>query len=165
MDWRKYRRKKNSSLEIVAVLETQIDDLNPQVIGYVFETLLTAGALDVFTQSVNMKKSRPGILLTVICPVDKVAICEEIIFRETTTLGIRQLIQKRSILDREIQMIEIKYGTIRVKVASQRKGEVREIINVQPEYEDCAALARKFNQPLRTIQQMALASFFKNGLE
>ena len=123
MDRRKYHRKKNSNVDIIAVLETQIDDLNPQVIGYIFEALFTAGALDVFTQSVNMKKSRPGILLTVICPLDKVDLCEAIIFKETTTLGIRQLIQKRSILDREIQEIEIKYGKVRVKIASQGKGE------------------------------------------
>ncbi|MEA5511910.1 nickel insertion protein [Crocosphaera sp. UHCC 0190] len=146
------------------MLETQIDDLSPQVIGYVFDTLLKAGALDVFTQSVNMKKSRPGILLTVICPLDKVSSCEEIIFKETTTLGIRQLIQKRSILEREIKIVEIKYGQVRVKIASQGKGEEKTIINVQPEYEDCAALAKKFNQPLRSIQQMALEAFSPNIL-
>ncbi|MEA5534439.1 nickel insertion protein [Crocosphaera sp. XPORK-15E] len=163
MDWGKYSRKKNSNLDVIAVLETQIDDLSPQVFGYVFDGLLNAGALDVFTQSVNMKKSRPGILLTVICPLDKVSLCEEIIFKETTTLGIRQLIQKRSILDREIKTVEIKYGQVRVKIASQGKGEEKTIINVQPEYEDCAALARKFDQPLRSIQQMALEAFIKTN--
>lgn len=156
MDWREYHRKKNRNLETIAVLETQIDDLTPQVIGYLFDVLLTAGALDVFTQSVTMKKSRPGILLTVICPVDKVSVCEGILFRETTTLGIRQRIQTRSILDREIQTVQIKYGTVRVKVASQGKGDKKVIINRQPEYEDCAALAKQFNQPLRYIQQLAL---------
>jgi uncharacterized protein (DUF111 family) len=117
------------------------------------------GALDVFTQSINMKKSRPGILLTVICPVDKVSDCEAIIFKETTTLGIRQLRQNRTILEREIQEVEIKYGKVRVKVASQDKI----IINVQPEYEDCAALARQFNQPLRMIQKMALDAWYNQN--
>jgi uncharacterized protein (DUF111 family) len=159
VDRRKFDRKKNSNIDIVAVLETQIDDLSPQVFGYLFEVLLNAGALDVFTQSVMMKKSRPGILLTVICPLDKIDVCENIIFRETTTLGIRQTIQKRSILEREIKTVNTQYGDVRVKIASQGKGENKTIINVQPEYEDCAVIARDFNQPLTTIQQMALAAF------
>ncbi|MDJ0509469.1 MAG: DUF111 family protein [Crocosphaera sp.] len=144
------------------MLETQIDDLSPQVFGYLFEVLLNAGALDVFTQSVMMKKSRPGVLLTVICPVNKIEVCEGILFKETTTLGIRQRIQKRSILDREIKTVNTKYGEIRVKIASQGKGEKKTIINVQPEYEDCAAIARKFNQPLMAIQKMALDAFSIN---
>ncbi|EAZ88665.1 hypothetical protein CY0110_27278 [Crocosphaera chwakensis CCY0110] len=106
-----------------------------------------------------MKKSRPGILLTVICPVDKIEVCETIIFRETTTLGIRQSIQKRSILDREIKTVKTQYGDIRVKIASQGKGENKTIINVQPEYEDCATMAREYNQPLTKIQQMVLDAF------
>ena len=157
-------RKKNSNFDIVAVLETQIDDLSPQVFGYLFEVLLNVGALDVFTQSVMMKKSRPGILLTVICPVDKIDVCEEIIFKETTTLGIRQFIQKRSILDREIQTVKTQYGDVRVKIASQGKGKNKSIINVHPEYEDCAAIARDYNQPLTTIQKLALDTFLTNYL-
>ncbi|MGK7879252.1 MAG: nickel insertion protein [Crocosphaera sp.] len=140
-------------------METQIDDLSPQIFGYLFDILLNVGALDVFTQSVMMKKSRPGILLTVICTVDKIDVCEEIIFRETTTLGIRKSIQKRSILEREIKIVNTKYGEIRVKIATQGKGENKTIINVHPEYEDCAAIALKFNQPLTTIQKIALESF------
>ncbi|WP_035800556.1 nickel pincer cofactor biosynthesis protein LarC2 [Crocosphaera chwakensis] len=159
MDRGKDDRKKNSNVDIVAVLETQIDDLSPQVFGYLFDVLLNIGALDVFTQSVMMKKSRPGILLTVICPVDKIEVCETIIFRETTTLGIRQSIQKRSILDREIKTVKTQYGDIRVKIASQGKGENKTIINVQPEYEDCATMAREYNQPLTKIQQMVLDAF------
>lgn len=152
--------KKNSNVDIVAVLETQIDDLSPQVFGYVLDILLKQGALDVFTQSVMMKKSRPGILLTVICPVDKIDICEEIIFRETTTLGIRQSIEKRSILEREIKIVNTKYGEVRVKIATKGKGDNKTIINVHPEYEDCSAIALKFNQPLTTIQKIALESFY-----
>ncbi len=125
---------------------------------------MNVGALDVFTQSVMMKKSRPGILLTVICPVDKIDVCEEIIFKETTTLGIRQSIQKRSILDREIKTVNTQYGGVRVKIASQGKGENKSIINVHPEYEDCAAIARKFNQPLTSIQKIVLDAFFSNYL-
>jgi uncharacterized protein (DUF111 family) len=73
------------------VLETQIDDLSPQAIGYVFEALFNAGAVDVFTQSIGMKKSRPGVLLTVICHPQDIGACEAVLFRETTTLGVRRL--------------------------------------------------------------------------
>jgi len=142
--------------ETVTVLETQLDDLNPQVVAYTLEQLLTAGALDVFTQGIGMKKSRSGILLTVICHPEQAAICQEIIFRETTTLGIRQRNQQRSILEREMQSIETKYGVVRVKIASWAEGKDKRIINVQPEYEDCAALARKHNLAWREISEIAI---------
>ncbi|MEM9275628.1 MAG: nickel pincer cofactor biosynthesis protein LarC [Cyanobacteria bacterium P01_F01_bin.143] len=145
--------------ETVVVLETQIDDLNPQAIAYTLEQLLAAGALDVFTQPVGMKKSRSGILLTVICFPEKVEICQEIIFRETTTLGIRQRTQTRSILDRQIESVITKYGEVKVKIASWGKAEKRQIINVQPEYEDCADLARKHNIPWREIYQQVISHF------
>jgi uncharacterized protein (TIGR00299 family) protein len=140
-------------IETISILETQIDDLNPQAIGYVFEALFAAGAVDVFTQAIGMKKSRPGILLTVICHPENLLKCEAILFRETTTLGIRRSTQQRAILQREIQQVETQYGVVRVKVAWMGK-EVR--ANVQPEYEDCAELARKHNIPWREIQQMVL---------
>jgi uncharacterized protein (TIGR00299 family) protein len=149
----------SANLEIISVLETQIDDLNPQAIGYVFEILFAVGALDVFTQAIGMKKSRPGILLTVICPPEKVKACEEVLFRETTSLGIRHLTQERSILEREIEEVETVYGKVRIKIASQGRGEHKHILNVQPEYEDCAELARKSHQPWRVIHQMALEAW------
>jgi pyridinium-3,5-bisthiocarboxylic acid mononucleotide nickel chelatase len=147
----------SQNLETISVLETQIDDLNPQAIGYVFEALLAAGALDVFTQAIGMKKSRPGVLLTVICHPEKLAECEGILFRETTTLGIRRTTQQRAILEREIQQVETEYGLVRVKVAWQGKDV---IANVQPEYEDCAELARKHHIPWREIQQLALHNWY-----
>lgn len=146
-------------LEPICVLETQIDDLNPQAIGYTFDALFQAGAVDVFTQGISMKKSRPGILLTVICPPNLVAACEEVIFRETSTLGIRHLTQQRSILDREFQQIETPYGVVKIKIARQDN----QIVNVQPEYEDCAQLAKKHNQPWRVIHQSALNSWFNRS--
>ncbi|MGK7897746.1 MAG: nickel pincer cofactor biosynthesis protein LarC [Xenococcus sp. (in: cyanobacteria)] len=147
--------------ETVVVLETQIDDLNPQAIAYTLEKLLSVGALDVFTQAIGMKKSRSGILLTVICFPEQVELCQEIIFRETTTLGIRQRIQQRSILDRQIESVATKYGEVKVKIASWGKGEDREIINIQPEYEDCANLARKHNVPWREIHQQVISEVLK----
>lgn len=152
-----------SHLETISVLETQIDDLNPQAIGYIFDTLLAAGAVDVFTQSIGMKKSRPGILLTVICQPEKLDICEDILFRETTTLGIRRTTQKRSILQREIQQVETPYGQVGVKVAWKEKTGEKSITNVQPEYEDCANLARNNNIPWREIQRLALQKWYSQN--
>ncbi len=136
----------------ITVLETQIDDLNPQAIGYLFDRLLEAAALDVFTQPVGMKKSRPGILLTVICHPENIASCEQIIFQETTTLGIRRSTQQRTALDRSFQPLHTEFGTVTIKVA--KLGD--QIVNAQPEYEDCAAIAAKHNLPWREVHQRAL---------
>ena len=145
--------------ETITVLETQIDDLNPQAIAYTLEKLLAAGALDIFTQSIGMKKSRSGILLTVICHPEIANACKSIIFRETTTLGIRERTQQRSILHREIESVTTKYGVVKVKVASWGEGERRQIFNVQPEYEDCAVLARKHGIPWREVFQCTLDNY------
>ncbi|BAT55106.1 hypothetical protein NOS3756_40840 [Nostoc sp. NIES-3756] len=153
----------HQNLETISVLETQIDDLNPQAIGYVFEALFAVGALDVFTQPIGMKKSRPGILLTVICHPEKLADCEAVLFRETTTLGIRRSTQQRSILQREFQQVETKYGTVRLKVAWQGQSPEKVIANVQPEYEDCAELARKHKIPWREIQQLVLRRWHEDN--
>lgn len=149
-----YEQQEQSSpnLETISVLETQIDDLSPQAIAYVFDALFAAGALDVFTQPIVMKKSRLGVLLTVISPPENLPACEAILFRETTTLGIRRSIQQRSILRREIQPVQTPYGEVRVKVAWTGN----QIGNVQPEYEDCAQLARANNLPWRQVHQLAL---------
>ncbi|MFY7799706.1 MAG: nickel pincer cofactor biosynthesis protein LarC [Dolichospermum sp.] len=148
------------NLETVTVLKTQIDDLNPQVFGYLFEALFAAGALDVFTQPIGMKKSRPGILLTVICHPDKLDNCEGVLFRETSTLGIRRTTEQRSILQREMQKVATIYGTISLKVAWGGKGTEKVITNVQPEYEDCAVLAQQNNIPWREIHRLALESWY-----
>ncbi|NJL90968.1 MAG: LarC family nickel insertion protein [Coleofasciculaceae cyanobacterium SM2_1_6] len=144
---------KIENIETIAVLETQIDDLSPQAISYACDRLLQVGALDVFTQGITMKKSRLGTLLTVIAPVAKIAECEQVLFQETSTLGIRRSMQTRSILHREIQPVTTEHGLVRVKVAWQQSGQ---ILNVQPEYEDCAAIARSTNLPLREIQATTL---------
>lgn len=148
--------------ETITVLETQIDDLNPQAVAYTLEQLLAAGALDVFTQSIGMKKSRSGILLTVICHPEIVNICRTIIFRETTTLGIRERTQQRSILHRDIQSVATKYGAVRIKIASWQEGEEEEILNVQPEYEDCAILARQHHVSWKEISQTAIMAWKQN---
>lgn len=158
------------NLETIAVLETQIDDLSPQAIGYVFEVLFAAGAVDVFTQHIGMKKSRPGILLTVICHPEYLPSCEAVIFRETSTLGIRRSIQQRTVLQREIQSVEIEYGVVQVKVAWMEMEEsdhysntTKIITNVQPEYEDCATLAKQYNQSWREVHRLALQSWYEQN--
>lgn len=146
-------------LEQIDVLTTQIDDLNPQAIGYIFDRLFEAGAVDVFTQPIGMKKSRSGILLTVICPVDRSSDCERVIFTETSTLGIRRIRQTRSILPREIQSVLTKYGPVRVKVARNNVINDDSIVNVQPEYEDCAAIAQEHKIPWSEVHQLVLMTW------
>lgn len=152
-----------SQLETISVLETQIDDLSPQAIGYVFEALFKAGAVDVFTQPIGMKKSRLGVLLTVICHPQDLEACEGILFRETTTLGVRRMTQQRAILPREIQRVQTQYGEIRVKVAWSKNLSKKTITNVQPEYEDCAQLARANDLPWREMHQLALQAWYRQN--
>lgn len=128
----------NYQQETITVLETHIDDSTPQAIAHVMDLLLSAGAWDVFTQPVTMKKSRLGVLVTVICPPDLSEKCQEILFRETPTLGIRHRTQDRSILAREIRQVTTKYGQARVKIAKVWSRD-----KVQPEYDDCVQLAQQ----------------------
>ena len=153
-------KKISPYLENISVLETQIDDISPQAIGYLFEELFTVGAVDVFTQAIGMKKSRPGILLTVICHSQDLVKCETVLFRETTTLGIRRLTQQRSVLQREIQQLETEYGKVRVKVAWRGTEADKVIANVHPEYADCAELARKHSVPWQEIHRLALLNWY-----
>ncbi len=150
--WLGNQRETDLISEKIMVLETQIDDMNPQIFGYLFERLLAIGIKDVFTQSIGMKKSRPGILLTVICDEEKVDLCEEIIFSETTTLGIRKRIETRKILPRKLIEINTKYGIAKVKIATKNN----QIINIQPEYEDCVKLAKTNNVSFQIIYQEIL---------
>jgi pyridinium-3,5-bisthiocarboxylic acid mononucleotide nickel chelatase len=154
---------KPECLETIEVLTTQIDDLNPQAIGYIFDRLFTAGAVDVFTQSIGMKKSRPGILLTAIVPLDRSRECEQIIFQETSTLGIRRERQIRSILPRSIESVVTKYGSVRVKIARNNLIDDDRIINVQPEYADCATLAQQHQVPWKEIHQLVLTTWGENN--
>jgi pyridinium-3,5-bisthiocarboxylic acid mononucleotide nickel chelatase len=146
------------TLEEIWVLETQIDDLNPQIIGYLFDRLLTAGAVDVFTQSVGMKKSRPGVLLTAICHSAQISVCETIIFQETTTLGIRRSIQQRSILPRQMETVQTKYGLVQVKVATSNLPGNNEVWNMQPEFADCAQLAQQHQVPWQHVYDAAMTA-------
>ncbi len=140
----------------VIVIEANIDDMTPQNFGYVTEKLLAAGALDVFTVPVQMKKGRPGHLLQVLVPREVADVVSKIIFRETTTIGIRRHSVDRTTLEREFVEVDTDYGRIRIKV-SKLDGEV---VNAAPEYEDCARAARENNVPLKQIQAQAMQSYW-----
>lgn len=133
--------------ESITVIETNIDDMNPQVYEYVMEKMFKAGALDVFLTPIIMKKGRPGIKLSVLCNEDKRDVMSEIILKETTSIGLRFYRADRKTLQREITSIDTKYGRMRVK--KSRLG--KEIQKASPEYEDCRKIARKFNIPLLEV--------------
>ncbi|MGE5239997.1 MAG: nickel pincer cofactor biosynthesis protein LarC [Chloroflexota bacterium] len=133
--------------ETVTVIETNIDDMSPQLYEDVMDKLFAAGALDVFLESVVMKKSRPAVKLTAIASNDRLDRLAEIIFRETTTIGVRFRRERRKTLTREIRTLRTEFGDIRVKVS--RDGE--SVTNVAPEYDDLRALSAKHGVPIKTI--------------
>ncbi|MEM8804670.1 MAG: nickel pincer cofactor biosynthesis protein LarC [Cyanobacteria bacterium P01_G01_bin.38] len=149
-------------LETLTELQTQLDDLSPQAIGYLYDQLFAAGAVDVFTQAIGMKKNRPGTLLTVLCPDPVVAACETVLFAETTTLGVRRTQQQRQVLHRELVAIATPHGDVRIKIA--RRSPTGPILNLQPEYEDCAQLARAQALPWKHIHQSALSCAYRKFL-
>ena len=128
----------------VTVIETNIDDMNPQVYEYVMEKLFKSGALDVFLAQVIMKKGRPGIKLTVLCSEDKRDELIKLILSETTSIGVRFHEVQRKTLQRTIESRNTKFGKINIKVS--RLGN--DIVKITPEYEDCKKIAKKFNIPL-----------------
>ena len=138
--------------DTVTVLEANIDDLNPQVFGYVIDHLMVEGALDAFGIPAQMKKGRPGMLLTVLARPEDAARLTHILFTETTTLGIRCHDEQRRILDRRFEVVHTKWGDVRMKVASLN-GTVS---TFAPEFEDCRQLATKHRVPLKTVMQEAV---------
>jgi uncharacterized protein (TIGR00299 family) protein len=141
----------SSQRERVTVVETNIDDMNPQFYDYVIEKLLAMEVLEVFITPILMKKNRPGHLLTIICPSEKLPLVTKFLLRETTTLGLRWHEEERAKTDRKILSKETKYGRIRFKLA---KWEGR-VVNLSPEYEDCKRLALKKRVPLKEIFEEA----------
>ena len=139
----------------VVVLECAVDDATPQVVAYALERALEQGALDAMAAPVTMKKGRPGMLLTVLCREGEEEALRELLFRETTTLGIRRRVEERAVLERELVTVETEYGRVRVKVA--RGGG--EVLNAMPEYEDCRRAAREHGVPLRAVMEVAVAAY------
>jgi hypothetical protein len=144
-----------TALETITVLEANLDDLNPQVFGYVMDRLLNHGALDAFAIPVQMKKSRPGMLLTVLCKPEDSDKLTRLIFTETTTLGVRRRDETRQILARRWENVATPWGNVRIKIGSMNGT----VTNYAPEYEDCRRIAAQNNLPLKTVMQEATRSY------
>ena len=149
------RSAAEAQTERVTVIECEIDDMNPQIFGVVMDQLYAAGALEVFYVPVQMKKNRPGTLLTVIAAPDRLAQISDIIFRETTTIGLRHSEVSRECLDREIVTVETPLGPIRFKIA-RRDGRV---LNAVPEFDDCARLAAAKSLSVKEVQALAVSAY------
>lgn len=146
----------STSVEPIAVIETVIDDSNPQVLAYVSELLLAAGAWDVYRVAVQMKKGRTGTQLTVLCRPDLVPALEEILFRETTTIGLHWRLENKRSLQRDFAKVSTRWGDVNIKVARWPSGS---IANASPEYEDCHKLATQHAVPLKQVMQEAMQAF------
>lgn len=147
--------------EPIAILETVIDDSTPQLMGYVSELLLEAGAWDVYRTPVQMKKGRPGVELTVLCAPDLVPALRDIILRETTTIGLHWRIENKTALPREFVEAQTAWGPVRIKIARWPSGEAA---NTAPEYEDCRAIARKHSIPLKQVLQAAMRAYISGHI-
>jgi len=139
-----------SEREEVQLIESNIDDMNPQIYSHLMSRLYEAGALEVFMTPIIMKKNRPGTLLTLLCKNDLVDTLSDIIFRETTTAGLRIRSERRRVLPREIRLVETEYGPIRVKML-----KFKDKVKIQPEYDDCAAAAQKRSVSLLDVMAAA----------
>ena len=148
-----------SNSETVTVLEANLDDLNPQVFGYVLDRLFEEGALDAFAVPIQMKKNRPGTLLTVLCNPQQAAKLTEIIFQETTTLGVRRREDARQCLARRWEAVRTPWGDVRIKIASMNGT----VTNYAPEYEDCRRIASEHHVPLKAVLQEATRLYSNQG--
>jgi uncharacterized protein (TIGR00299 family) protein len=136
----------------IVKLECEIDDMNPQLFGPLMDDLLAAGALDVFFTPVQMKKNRPGTLVTAIAPPDRRQSLIDILFRTSTTIGVRYVEMSRACLDRSMESVDTPYGAVRFKVA-RRDGEE---LNAAPEFDDCARIAAEHGVAIKTVQAAAI---------
>jgi pyridinium-3,5-bisthiocarboxylic acid mononucleotide nickel chelatase len=151
----------NTSQETISVLEANLDDLNPQVFGYVVDRLLAEGALDTFASPVQMKKNRPGMLLTVLAKPEDASRLTKIIFTETSTLGVRQREEQRQALARKWITVGTRWGDVRLKIASMNGT----VTNYAPEYEDCRKIAAEHHVPLKSVMQAAVQGYLKRAKE
>jgi hypothetical protein len=141
--------------ETITVLEANLDDLNPQVFGYVMDRLHEEGALDAFGMPVQMKKNRPGTLLSVLCKPEDANKLTQLIFTETTTLGVRRRDEVRQTLARRWENVSTQWGKVRIKIASMNGT----VTNYAPEYEDCRRIAAEHHVPLKTVLQEATRAY------
>lgn len=143
--------------EAITILEANVDDMTPQLFGYVMERALQEGALDAFATSVQMKKSRPGLMLSVLCRPEDSDRLKRLIFAETTTLGIRIREERRAVLARRHLTVPTRWGDVRMKVANLNGS----VSNYAPEYEDCRRIAEEQHVPLKTVMQEAIKVYLE----
>ena len=141
------------------MLECEIDDMNPQLFGPLMDRLHAAGALDVFYAPVQMKKNRPGTLVTVVARPEQREALSGLLFAETTTIGVRYQEMQRDCLEREVRSIATPLGAIRFKIA-RRAGRV---LNASPEFDDCAQAAAERGLPIKDVQAMAMKAWLDAG--
>ena len=141
--------------ETIRVLEANLDDMNPQIYGYFLEKALAAGALDVFATPVQMKKNRPGVLVTVLCKPEDEPKFHDMLFAETTTLGVRTYTAERRVLARQWETVHTAFGEVRIKVA-RLNGHIQQ---ASPEFEDCRKLAGARNVPLQRVMDEAIRAW------
>jgi len=146
--------------ESIAIIETVIDDSSPQLLGYVSELLLASGAWDVYRVAVQMKKGRTGVQVTVLCRPDLVHALRDILFRETTTIGLHWRVESKIALAREFQKVETPWGEVQIKIARWPSGK---IANASPEYEDCRRIATAHAVPLKQVMQEAMRIYAANA--
>jgi uncharacterized protein (DUF111 family) len=144
--------------DTIAVLETNLDDINSEILGYVVEKCFASGALDVFHTAIQMKKNRPGVLFSVLCPLGNQDALTELLLRETTALGVRRSTAERRKLRREIRKVKTAWGEVAVKIGTLNGNTVQ----ASPEYESCKALAEKTGAPLKEIYSAALSALNKH---
>ncbi len=143
--------------ETIRVLEANLDDMNPQIYGYFMEKALAAGALDVFSTPVQMKKNRPGMLVTVLCKQEDAESLTKLFFEETTTLGVRSHVANRRVLPREFVKVATQFGEVHVKVA-RVNGRIQ---HAAPEFDDCRKLAEEKHVPLHLVMDEAMRAWEK----
>ena len=148
-------KSSSASNDSITVLEANLDDLSPQVLAYAMERLLAEGALDVFSVPVQMKKGRPGALLTVLAKMEDANRLAKLIFAETTTLGVRRREEQRQTLSRRWENVDTTWGPVRVKIASMNGS----ISNYAPEFEDCRKLAETHHVPLKQVMEEAVRAY------
>ena len=148
-------------VEQIAILEANLDDLNPQIIGYIIDRAFAEGALDAFTTPVQMKKNRPGTLLTILARPENEKHLRELLFRESSTLGIRTRHEKRYALPRRHEVVNTQWGEVRIKIATL-SGEV---VHYAPEYEDCRRIAAEHHVALKTVMQEAIRLYMETQLD
>ena len=150
----------SAASESIAVIETVIDDSSPQLLAYVSELLLASGAWDVYRVAVQMKKGRAGVQLTVLCRPDLVPALRDLLFRETTTIGVHWRLENKLSLAREFIKVQTAWGDVSIKIARWPSGK---IANASPEYEDCRLIATGHAVPLKQVMQEAMRIFAATG--